>query len=468
MRRRHQALRSGKRPLSLQASHSSHTINTIMKNRSNTTNARLILFTKYPVPGKTKTRLVPFLGPAGAADLQKRLVEKICDTAQYFALNRDTDIEICFKNGSKKKMESWLGPGPIYSYQISGDIGIRMHHAIANAFRSGCQRVVLVGSDIPDITETVFNQAFSNLNENDLVLGPSTDGGYWLIGLNKPEDLFQGIEWSTGRVLEQTLHIAKKQHLTYHLLDTLTDIDTKKSLQKEMPEEAHPNPYISVIIPALNESKNITTAIQSAKHRDSEVIVVDGGSTDDTIEMAKNNGAQVYTGSRGRAGQQNIGAKRAVGKVLLFLHADTILPENYISYVFETLMDTHIAAGAFTFKTDFPHPFMTLVGLGAHIRSKYFHLPYGDQALFLRRTLFDTTGGFPDTAIAEDLFFVQTLSTFGKIHIVPTPVITSGRRWRMRGPVRTWLINAIILAGCKMGVSTEKLKTLYSIPKPKT
>ncbi|MBW1849206.1 MAG: TIGR04283 family arsenosugar biosynthesis glycosyltransferase [Deltaproteobacteria bacterium] len=435
-----------------------------MKNLFNAKKARLILFTKYPVPGKTKTRLIPLLGPANAADLQKRLTEQIYDSAQYFALNRDIDIGVCFENGSKKKMETWLGPGPIYSHQVSGDIGVRMHHAILNAFESGCQRVVLIGSDIPDITETLFKQAFSILKEKDLVLGPSTDGGYWLIGLNKPADLFHDIEWSSSRVLEQTLRIARKQHLTYHLLDTLTDIDTENSLIKIMPEEAHRKPYISVIIPTLNESEDITIAIQSARHPDIEVIVVDGGSTDDTIEKALKNGAQVITGPRGRARQQNFGAKRALGKVLLFLHADTTLPENYISYVFETMMDSHVTAGAFKFKTDFPHPFMKLVEVGAYIRSKYFQLPYGDQALFLRKTLFETMGGFPDTVIAEDLFFVQTLSTLGKIRFVPTPVITSGRRWRMRGPVRTWLINTIILAGCKMGVSPKKLASLYKIP----
>jgi rSAM/selenodomain-associated transferase 2/rSAM/selenodomain-associated transferase 1 len=439
-----------------------------MKNALHTTNDRLIIFSKYPVPGKTKTRLISLLGPAGAADLQKRLAEKTYQTARRYNQSREMDIEICFEGGSDRKMKAWLGKGPIYSQQVPGDIGIRMHHAMINAFLFGSGSVVLIGTDIPDITEMILDQAFTSLKKNDLVLGPSTDGGYWLIGLNRPVDVFQDIKWSTSGVLQQTLQEARKQNLKYHILDKLTDIDTEKSLIKWNPKEAKHKPYISVIIPTLNESENILTTIQSAICQDSEIIIVDGGSTDGTVKIAKNNGAKVITGPRGRARQQNYGAKRALGKVLLFLHADTALPGNYTSYVFDTLMDSHVAAGAFKFKTDFVHPFMKLVELGTHIRSRYFGLPYGDQAIFLNKARFESIGGFPDVAIAEDLFLAQKLSSVGKIHIVPIPIITSGRRWKARGPIRTWLINIIILAGCKMGVSPKKLKSLYRMPKSKT
>jgi len=428
------------------------------------TKACLIIFTKYPVPGKSKTRLIPLLGPTGAADLQKRLTEKTLETAKRFKHTREIDVEVCFDNGSKRNMIAWLGPEPRYSYQISGNIGTRMHQAIRSAFLSGYKPVLLIGTDIPDITEEILNQAFYGLSNNDLVLGPSTDGGYWLIGLNNPEDLFQGIQWSTPQVFKQTLRIVRKQNLSFHLLDPLTDIDTEKSLRKVLPQEAKRKPFISVIIPTLNESSNIETAIHSARHADTEIIVVDGGSTDGTLHQAKKSGALIITGPKGRARQQNAGAKRALGKVLLFLHADTILPEEYPAHVFDTLMDKRVVAGAFKFKTDFSHPFMTLVELGANIRSRYFHLPYGDQALFLYKTMFDALNGFPDVVIAEDLFFAQKLSSSGQIRHVPVPILTSGRRWRIRGPIRTWLINTLILAGCKMGVSPKRLKSLYKIP----
>lgn len=442
-------------------------IKKITKSPSNNTNGHLIIFTKYPVPGETKTRLIPLLGPTGAADLQKRMAEKTFLTTERFAKSHDVTLEVCFENGTEKKMKAWLGRNPTFSPQPLGDIGLRMHHSILNAFQSGHSPVVLIGTDIPDITGTILNQAFSLLKKNDLVLGPSTDGGYWLIGLAKPADVFNDIQWSTRSVLQQTVNIAKKLYLKYHLLNKLTDIDTEKSLKKVLPEEANRKPYISVIIPTFNESGNIKTAIDSAKYIDTEIIVVDGGSIDDTVEKARESGAHVITGPKGRARQQNFGAKRALGKVLLFLHADTLLPEDYTSYVFDALMDKRVAAGAFKFKTDYSHPFMTLVELGANIRSKFFNLPYGDQALFLYKTTFNLMDGFPDVAIAEDLYITKKLSSAGKIVIVPIPIVTSGRRWKKRGPIRTWLINTIILAGCKLGISPKKLKSLYKIPNKK-
>lgn len=425
---------------------------------------RLIIFNRYPLPGQTKTRLIPLLGSAGAADLQKRLTEKTCETARRFSLSRPIAIEICYANGNEKKMKSWLGAGPIYSRQAAGDIGRRMHQAFITAFRSGCESAVLIGTDIPGITEDLLDRAFSLLEENDVVVGPSMDGGYWLIGLSKPLDLFQNIQWSTGSVLKQTLNLIRKNRLTYECLEKLSDIDTERDLKQWSAREGERKPFISVIIPAFNESENISAAIQSAAHPDAEIIVVDGGSTDDTVKKAKNCGAQVITGPRGRARQQNVGAKRARGKVLLFLHADTLLPENYPLYVFDILMNSRVSAGAFTFKTDFHHPLMKLIELGANIRSGIFHLPYGDQGIFLRKSLFESLGGFPETAIAEDYFWVRKLSAHGKIGIVPVPAVTSGRRWKTKGPVHTWLINVVILMGCKMGISPRKLASLYRKP----
>jgi len=122
------------------------------------------------------------------------------------------------------------------------------------------------------------------------------------------------------------------------------------------------------------------------------------------------------TGRKGRAAQQNLGAEVARGRVLLFLHADTRLPEDYVSHVFETLMDRRVVLGAFGFKTDLRQTLMRFFEISTHLRSRYLHLPYGDQALFLRRTVFVNTGGFPDVPIAEDLAFVRRLSSVAGLH----------------------------------------------------
>ena len=221
------------------------------------------------------------------------------------------------------------------------------------------------------------------------------------------------------------------------------------------------NDKVTAVIPALNEDVNINRAIDSARDQDAEIIVVDGGSKDRTVSRAMGAGTRVIRSFRGRALQQNIGAGASSGNVLLFVHADTILPEGYIGHIFETLMDSRVVTGAFHFSTDFKHPFMKLIEEVANIRARFLQLPYGDQAIFLRRSTFESAGGFPLVPIAEDLFFTRKLKKTGKIRIAPALAVTSARRWRELGLIRTTWINYKIMAGCLLGVSPEKLVRLY-------
>jgi rSAM/selenodomain-associated transferase 2/rSAM/selenodomain-associated transferase 1 len=421
----------------------------------------LIIFTRYPVPGKSKTRLISLLGPAGAADLHRRLTEKTFATVSAFSFQNPVSLEIRFKGGSVKKMQRWLGKGIKLSPQVPGDLGRRMHSAFSAAFEAGFKRVVLLGTDIPDIHTTHLKQAFKTLSGCDVVIGPSTDGGYWLIGLKRPEAIFRGIQWGTNRVFGQTMALVESRDLKVRTLQQLTDMDSPADLRQWLQKEAIRRPYISIIIPARNESARIKKTVSLAKNEDAEIIVVDGGSTDDTVNLAIKAGAKVLKSRPGRAAQQNLGTRYARGQVLLFLHADTLLPKGYIRHIFETLIEQKVVAGAFRFKTDLQGPIMKLIELVANFRSRYLGLPYGDQALCLRRSIFDSTAGFPDVPLAEDLFFIRSLGKHGRIAIAPAYALTSARRWRTLGVFRTTLINYIILAGCYVGISPNKLARLY-------
>ena len=425
---------------------------------------RLIIFGRYPVPGQTKTRLIPDLGPAGAADLQRRFTEKTLITVRKFAALHNISVEFCYDGASERKMRRWFpGSYMIFSKQEPGDIGERMHATFLKAFQEGCRRVVLLGTDIPDLRSDYLEQTFHALTDYDLVLGPSTDGGYWLMGLNRPVDLFQGIKWGTDTVFDQTVVLAKGQGLESHRIEPLTDIDTIDDLKRLQSDWTGPKPYISIIIPALNEGPNIEEVIHWAWEKDVEIIVVDGGSTDDTVKRATDAGARTEVSSRGRALQQNRGAASAQGSVFLFLHADTRLPRGYVHHIFEILIDPKTALGAFRFKTDLDHPLLRAVEFLTNMRSHFLKLPYGDQGLFLRKSLFESIGGFPEVAIAEDLFLVRLLSKHGRIRIAPAYAITSGRRWRATGLLRTTLINQVIMAGCYLGVSPRVLASLYQV-----
>jgi rSAM/selenodomain-associated transferase 2/rSAM/selenodomain-associated transferase 1 len=422
---------------------------------------RLIIFGRYPEPGRTKTRLIPLLGAARAADFQRELTERTLSKDRLAARRRPVDLEGCFDGGSFEKLRRWLGPGLVFSHQSPGNLGERMKTAFLNAFRQGAQHVVLHGTDIPDLTVGHLDDALDALNSHDLVLGPSMDGGYWLIGLKKPADLFDGMAWGTSSVFEKTAAAARAQGLSVHVLSPLTDMDTGETIMQRMPEWARARPYLSVIIPALDEEAHIEETILNAQSPDAEVIVVDGGSGDSTVKRAERAGAAVLRGPRGRALQQNAGAAAASGSVLLFLHADTLLPKDYVTQVFETLMDRRVALGAFRFRTDLDRPLMRGIEFTTHIRSRYLRLPYGDQALFLRKSHFQAAGGFPEMPIAEDLVFVRLVSKLGRVGIAPADAITSARRWKEVGLLRTTLINQVILAGFALGISPKTLARLY-------
>ena len=432
-----------------------------MSSRKNPRPDRVIIFGRYPVPGGTKTRLIRALGPVGAADLHRRMTEKTVEKVKEMASRRSIDVEFCFEGESKSKVRRWLGSGMIYSQQESGELGERMYLAFRKAFYRGCRRVVLLGTDIPQLRMDILEEAFDAFMENDLIIGPSNDGGYWLMGLNRPANLFQGVNWGTSEVLDQTLSLAERRHLKVHRLKILTDIDTKEDLKQWQPEEINRKPYLSVIIPTLNEGLHIKTTIHRAHHEDAEIIVMDGGSTDNTVTQAMDGGARVEKSPRGRAIQQNRGAMLASGKIFLFLHGDTHLPSHYMTHIFEAFMDPEIVAGTFKFDTDLDHPLMRLIEGLTNFRSQILRMPYGDQGIFVRRSVFEAVGGFPEVSIAEDLFLVRLLSKCGRIRIVPAKAVTSGRRWRELGLFRTTLINQMIVAGCYLGISSRELARLY-------
>ena len=190
---------------------------------------RLILFLKAPQPGLVKTRLAADLGAAGACAAYVRLVEAVLRS-----LSPLDGVELRFTpEESRAEIERWLRPGWQAKPQGPGDLGEKLAHAVREAFNSGVQRVVVIGSDCPDVTTADIGAAWSALAEHDVVVGPATDGGYWLIGLRSGDArIFEGISWSTGVVLEQTLARCRAADLTVKLLRALPDVDTLEDWQR--------------------------------------------------------------------------------------------------------------------------------------------------------------------------------------------------------------------------------------------
>jgi len=156
----------------------------------------------------------------------------------------------------------------------------------------------------------------------------------------------------------------------------------------------------------------------------------------------------------------NHAAIKASGEFLLFLHADTFPPEHYQTIIAKTLQKPNTAAGAFRFKLDGTQTRNSLIEYFVHLRCRLFHTPYGDQGLFIRRDLFQRTGGFPDWPVMEDLEFIRRLKRTGKIRIVDEPAESSTRRWREAGFLTTFLRHQLMLAAYYCKVSPEKIAKL--------
>ena len=220
---------------------------------------------------------------------------------------------------------------------------------------------------------------------------------------------------------------------------------------------------ISVVLPVLNEEQSIRGTLQSLiRLTPYEIIVVDGGSRDRTLEICKEFAVDVMHAERGRARQMNVGARRASGEVLLFLHADTRLPQSALNDIAAALSDSRYLAGRFDVELAGAHWMLKVIGALINYRSRATKVATGDQALFVRREVFDRMGGFPDIPLMEDIAFCRALKRIGGVACLRSRVITSARRWERDGVWRTifkmWSLKVCYLAG----VSPMRLKRFYA------
>jgi rSAM/selenodomain-associated transferase 2 len=217
--------------------------------------------------------------------------------------------------------------------------------------------------------------------------------------------------------------------------------------------------YLSIIIPTLDEEANLPRVLASLP-ADAEIIISDGQSRDRSVEIAKKHGARVVVGARGRGAQMNLGATAATGDILLFLHADCELGGGALEAIRTALRAPEVVGGAFRLRIARSSWSHRLVAFGANLRAR-FGLPYGDQAIFVGRSVFEAIGGYPEIPIMEDVELVRRLRQHGRLVAVDETVTTGTRHWEALGPILTTILNWVTVSLYFSGISPSRLSPMY-------
>jgi rSAM/selenodomain-associated transferase 2 len=218
---------------------------------------------------------------------------------------------------------------------------------------------------------------------------------------------------------------------------------------------------VSAIVPTLNEEASLPRLLEDLRKQGAEIIVVDGGSSDQTVAIAHRFEARVKVVPAGRGRQLNAGAKLAGGEALFFVHADSLIPSDAITAVAEILSSGRFVGGAFSIAANSSRPSIQFIYRAANWRSRRLLLPYGDQGIFALASAFQALGGYREIPLMEDIDFVRRLKRLGSTVILPQAIITSIRRLEQEGVVYGTLRNMALAALFLMGGSPHVLQKYY-------
>jgi uncharacterized protein len=431
------------------------------------------VFAKAPVAGRVKTRLVPAIGSEVAARLATALLEDTLEA--LLAFGRAAPI-LAVDDAS-----AFRGRGLPLVEQGDGDLGARLERVLGRGLERA-PSVMAVGSDTAGFPAALLEESFSALESSDAVLVPAEDGGFALLGLKRcPQGLLRGLPWSVPQTLRATEARLRARGLSVALTRPWFDVDGPADLARlrvelsegtvqarhtaELLATLRPKPWLSVVMPVLDESRRLELVLNRLVGLPAvdEVLVVDGGSRDGTRALAQAvSGVRVLDAPRGRARQMNAGAAAARGEVLCFLHADVTLPRDAVRHVARAFAQEEVVACAFRTRTvddgggSWASAFLPV----ADLRSRWTGLPYGDQAVSVRRSAFEKVGGFPDQPLMEDVELARRLSSVGRVVRLRARVTVSGRRF-LRRPLRTLLFWNSFPALYRLGVRPAVLERLY-------
>ncbi|NUR63861.1 MAG: DUF2064 domain-containing protein, partial [Catenulispora sp.] len=346
--------------------------------------------------------------------------------------------------------------------------------------------LVVIGTDAPTLTADMIVQAFTVLDSGSAAaIGPALDGGYYLLAVHWPHPAAFAIDpalWSGPHVMAATVSRLRRAGRV-ELLPALRDLDTPEDAaallaDPELPDAVAKallpttgvgmtNATVSIVMPTLNEAAGIVPALTrlGRDFPDIEIVVVDGGSTDGTADLAAGF-AKVVGCEPGRGRQLNTGAQAAGGEVLWFVHADTVIDPAALDGIRRALDDADVVGGGLTLRFDHDTIGLRFLAWSSNQRARRLGQIFGDQAMFVRRTVFDVLGGFPDYPLMEDFEFSRRLHKTGRLAVLTATSTASARRFQAHGTWRMIAFMQIIKIRYLLGASPETLRRSYTAGPP--
>ncbi|MFM8979579.1 MAG: TIGR04282 family arsenosugar biosynthesis glycosyltransferase [Planctomycetia bacterium] len=433
----------------------------------------VLLFVRPPRAGRVKTRLARTEGAAEALRTYRALAGEVHATLREAARAGVLDLVLAVADeqpGDLEAVAAWL-PGARAAWpQGPGDLGARMERMLLRALAGGAPAVLLVGSDVRGLTAGRLGAALAALAGHDVLLGPTPDGGYGLLGLKAPAPtlLRGGLPWSTPAVAAVTRARAQAAGLRCAELAGLHDVDTAADL-------AGVRPTLSVLVPVLDEMPRLPgrlaplLAQARALGDEVEVLVVDGGSQDGSLAAARAlcaaaPGARVLQAPRGRGTQLAAAAAQARGRWLWTVHADAALAPGLVARVLAFAQrGTHPWAVVRT-RIDAPGPLLRVLGMLTDVRAWWLGLPYGDQGVLVKRSLYDRVGGYDAIPLLEDVALAARLRRRQRPARIAGPgLAVDARRWQRLGFWRVTAGNLGLLARFLLGrASPARLARSYA------
>ncbi len=437
----------------------------------------IIIFTRVPLPGKTKTRMMPCLTPGQCAKLHICFLKDIRKECERCG----ADIFVCHTPDGEKQvrlLKKILGEQKGYFGQQGENLGERMYRAFKEVFTRGYEECVLIGTDVPELRSGDLKRAFKVLKNRDVVFGRTRDGGYYLIGMKKARREAFGLDrYGHGAVLKDTVKALLRAGVTVGCTRTHRDMDTPSDLREyrkrmrgsEGLRHGETGRYvtgltpISIIIPVYNEEKTIVKLQRQLRELRGkcEILFVDGGSTDRTLEFIEPEYTVIHS-EKGRGKQMNAGAKASRGEILFFLHCDSELPPKPLSEIRRVMRDHE--AGCFGIAFHSRNFFMLTCRVISNHRIRDRKVMFGDQGIFVDRALFFEAGMFPEIPIMEDYRFSLTLKEKGvKLGMTGKRIYTSDRRFP-KGTIPKlklmWKMNRLRKM-FRNGIPIEKISDMY-------